>query len=44
MGNKNNASRLTVSQRLESAAYGALNLFGLCAKFVSGKKTYEKGE
>lgn len=36
--------RLTVSQRLESAAYGALDVFGLCAKFVSGTKTYEKGE
>ena len=33
---------LSLSQRLERAAYGSLDLYGICAKYVSGDLIYEK--
>lgn len=32
---------LSISERVERAAYGSLDLFGICAKFVSGEKIVE---
>lgn len=34
--------KLSLPQRLERAAYGSLDLYGICAKYVSGDLIYEK--
>ena len=34
-------TELTVQARVERAVYGSLDLFGICAKYISGEKTYE---
>ena len=35
-------NKLSINQRIESAAYSSIDLYGVCAKFIRGNKVYEK--
>ena len=35
---------LTTEQRLERSAYSSLDLYGICSKYVSGRKLFQKKE
>lgn len=34
-------NKLSISQRIESAAYSSIDLYGVCAKYIRGNKIYE---
>ena len=34
-------NKLSIGQRIESAAYSSIDLYGVCAKFIKGNKVYE---
>lgn len=36
-------NKLSIQQRIESAAYSSIDLYGVCAKFIRGNKVYERG-
>lgn len=35
-------NKLSIHQRIESAAYASIDLYGVCAKYIRGNKVYEK--